>query len=136
MKEVKGAGTIVEVNGEILLLLRKKDRREGNTWGLPAGGVESSETYKDAAIRELYEETGYNATPKKIKFVKEYKLALPEKKLIFQTYKITLQEKFEVKLKENEHQAYTWMTPQKILELENPIHLLKESIKDYYELKK
>lgn len=35
-----------------------------NIWGLPGGGVEINETITDAAIRECFEETGYNITIK------------------------------------------------------------------------
>ncbi|MDY6876565.1 MAG: NUDIX domain-containing protein [Chloroflexota bacterium] len=41
---------------EILLVLREDAR----VWALPAGGLESSETFEQAAIREVREETGYN----------------------------------------------------------------------------
>ena len=41
---------------EILLVLREDAR----VWALPAGGLEPGETFEQAAIREVREETGYN----------------------------------------------------------------------------
>ncbi|MDY7077348.1 MAG: NUDIX domain-containing protein [Chloroflexota bacterium] len=41
---------------EILLVLREDAR----VWALPAGGLEPGETFEQAAIREVCEETGYN----------------------------------------------------------------------------
>ncbi|MCF8226799.1 MAG: NUDIX domain-containing protein [Bacteroidales bacterium] len=39
------------------VFVRHKDRE---TWELPAGHIEKSETAREAALRELYEETGIN----------------------------------------------------------------------------
>jgi ADP-ribose pyrophosphatase YjhB (NUDIX family) len=41
---------------EILLVLREDAR----IWALPAGGLEPGETFEQAAIRQVREETGYN----------------------------------------------------------------------------
>ncbi|MGH3316317.1 MAG: NUDIX domain-containing protein, partial [Nocardioidaceae bacterium] len=38
----------------------------GTWWELPGGGIEPGESYVDAALRELYEETGIQATPAQV----------------------------------------------------------------------
>jgi tRNA nucleotidyltransferase (CCA-adding enzyme) len=40
---------------EYLIVFSKKSRK----WGFPKGGMEPNETCKETAVRELYEETGY-----------------------------------------------------------------------------
>ncbi len=46
-------GIIVNTHGEIVLI-----EQHGNSWSFPKGGIEAGETELDAAIREIYEETG------------------------------------------------------------------------------
>ena len=49
-----------------LLLLHTRDPScpdPGTWWELPGGGIEPGETYRDAAVRELLEETGIAALP-------------------------------------------------------------------------
>lgn len=49
--------------GKVLLLKRAPTaNNEPNVWGFPGGHIESGETPSQAAVRELYEETGYRAT--------------------------------------------------------------------------
>ena len=48
------AGGIVEKDNKILL----QRRADNNRWGLPGGLLELNETYLEAAIREIKEETG------------------------------------------------------------------------------
>lgn len=56
------AATIATVfhNGKILLV-RRANPPDAGLWGFPGGKIESGETIEDAAIRELYEETGVHA---------------------------------------------------------------------------
>lgn len=51
------ADAVVECNGYILLIKRKKAPGKGS-WALPGGFVNTNETYLAAAKRELLEETG------------------------------------------------------------------------------
>jgi len=46
-----------ESTDEILMVLNKN-----GTWSLPGGGVETGETLREAIIREVKEETGYDIT--------------------------------------------------------------------------
>ena len=55
MKYSHGAFNVVIVNKKVLLV----KRRDFPLWDLPGGVVESDELPSEAAIREMYEETGY-----------------------------------------------------------------------------
>ena len=55
MKYSHGAFNVVIVNKRVLLV----KRRDFPLWDLPGGVVESGELPSEAAIREMYEETGY-----------------------------------------------------------------------------
>lgn len=50
---LSAGGVIIGKDGRMVLV-----RQHGNSWSLPKGGVEGSETLLEAAIREIYEETG------------------------------------------------------------------------------
>jgi 8-oxo-dGTP pyrophosphatase MutT (NUDIX family) len=51
-RRVDAGGGIVENNGEILCIYRRK------IWDLPKGKLDPAETWKQAAVREVLEETG------------------------------------------------------------------------------
>lgn len=61
MVEATSCGGVVIFRGKILLLYKNyKNKYEG--WVLPKGTVEEGEEYKETAVREVYEETGVEAT--------------------------------------------------------------------------
>ena len=53
------AGTLLEKDEKFLLIKQNKGK-DKDRWWIPAGGVEEGEYIEDAAIREAYEESGYN----------------------------------------------------------------------------
>ena len=52
----KSVSVIIMENNKVLLLKRKKEPYKG-CWGLPGGKIEENETPEQAAIREVFEET-------------------------------------------------------------------------------
>ncbi|OEH91164.1 phosphohydrolase [Bacillus solimangrovi] len=68
MKRVDVVYTLLfdEKTNKVLMVLNKN-----NTWSLPGGAVEELETLKEAAIREVKEETGYDVTVSDIISVNE-----------------------------------------------------------------
>lgn len=71
-----GAAAIIISRGK-LLMVRGKDR---NSWSVPSGGIERSETSEQACIREVWEETGY-----KVKVIR----ALHTKKAVIDAFDVT-----------------------------------------------
>lgn len=55
----QGAFVIIQNDGRDILLVKRKDVP---LWDLPGGGIAEGETPEAAAMREAFEETGYNVT--------------------------------------------------------------------------
>jgi 8-oxo-dGTP pyrophosphatase MutT (NUDIX family) len=59
---------VVDCHGTVLLF-HTSDRFHpdlGRWWELPGGGIDAGETYREAAVRELREETGIAITPSQV----------------------------------------------------------------------
>jgi len=52
------AGVMCVADGKILLMHRAEGADNGGMWAFPAGGIEAGETAREAAVREMKEETG------------------------------------------------------------------------------
>ncbi len=57
----------VNTNGEILLTQRVPEKTSGGKWECSGGCAVSGETSRDAAVRELFEETGIRADPDELR---------------------------------------------------------------------
>ena len=66
-----GVGAVV-LDGDKVLLVRRAAPPGKGKWGIPGGLVELGETIGEAAVRELYEETGVKGKPVGVIDVEEY----------------------------------------------------------------
>src|SRR3990167_10214699 len=94
--KLRAVGCFIEYDGKILLLLRHPSRPHGNTWALPTGKVEVDESDSEAVIREVFEETGYQASEAELEFVTDYLYDFPDLTLEYPTYRIKLNEQIEI----------------------------------------
>ncbi|VVB77975.1 RNA pyrophosphohydrolase [uncultured archaeon] len=100
--------------GKILYLLLKR-KLHWIGWEFPKGGAENSESLKEAAIREFFEETGENAVKlKSYKITGKYKYdrEYPDRKgFIGQSYQLFSSEikTKTIKFDKREHSGYKWL---------------------------
>ncbi len=114
---------ILTLEGKVLLL------EKNGLWGLPGGKLGKDETYIDAAVRELYEETGISAFPR---WLSNWRFELDN--FAGKTYSVTsfgllTVEPFKVRLS-SEHTDYIWVTPETAL---STLPLMGPMTKSYLE---
>lgn len=120
-------GCFLEYNGTFVLLRRHSHKPDGDTWGLPAGKVDPDETDEDAVIRELFEETGYQATPNQLELLDEHPFHMPSGTTNdFVSYRVRLASLHEVIREESSHSAHKWVTPQEAYAMDDLIFGLPE----------
>jgi len=127
----KVAGTLMEHNGKLLILLRVDGR-----WGLPGGGVEPGEDNLTAAVREMAEETGYKAKKEDMRlehvYDKTFRSGKDNAYLIYTLFRLTIPKLFDVILDSKEHTDFRWATPEEANTLPNLIPGLKEVFRMAY----
>ena len=121
----------IENKGNILLLLRNKDKSEGNKWGTPAGKKEVGENIVDAMAREIKEETGQKLSPTHLEYLTKVYVKYPEYHFVYHMFRAKLDGVSEIILSESEHEAYKWVSPEDALGLEL-VRDLDRCIKMFY----
>lgn len=111
-------GMVVERGGKLLLIKRNKFPR---TYAFPAGHVEEGESYEHAAVRELKEEVGLDAT--KVELVAEGRVENPCRREggtwhYWRVYGVEAEG--ELRLSEEEADAAGWYTKEEIRALPPP----------------
>lgn len=102
----------MEHDGKFVILYRHSHKPYGDTWGLPSGKVEAGEKDEAAILRELAEETGYNAQPAELEHLGEYSFVSgKDEPLTYVTYRVRLKNSHDVNLETAAHAAYQWVTP-------------------------
>jgi 8-oxo-dGTP diphosphatase len=130
----RGAGALLECEGRFLILQRAKHDSRGGEWGLPGGGIEPGESEKEAAVREIYEETGYRAEEKGLEFAWGYTVRASEGgfDFHFSVFRLRVEEIFEPRLDRAEHSVSRWVTPKECYRLQNLIRGFPELLERVY----
>ena len=103
--------------GKILLLKRQNSKPEGNTWGMPAGKVDSKESIYDGVIREIREETGVDINRDDIEYFREFFVRYPDYDFIYHIFSTRFDDKPEIIINRDEHKKFKWVEPEEALKL-------------------
>lgn len=120
-------GCFLEYNNQFVLLRRPSHKPDGDSWGLPAGKVEEDEADTSAAIRELFEETGYKATPEQLEFLDEHQFSMPSGQVNdFVCFRVKIDTPHDVALENNSHSEFKWVNAKEASEMDDLIFGLLE----------
>jgi len=107
----------VEHGGRFLLLHRQDHKPQGNTWGVPGGKVEKGETNIEAIIREIREELGFHADPKKMKLIKTTFVKYAEYDFVYEIYRLQFETKPQISIDIKDHKDFVWVRPAEALKM-------------------
>ena len=121
----------MEYRDKILLLHRQDTKPQGNTWGVPAGKLNSKEDKLYGVIREIFQETGFQPKFQEVNYFNKLFVRYPECDFVYHIFSTKLNEKIAVKINLEEHKGFIWISPSKALEI--PLIMdLDECIKLFY----
>lgn len=120
-------GCFLEYDGKFILLHRLPHKADGNTWGLPGGKVEDGESDIEAIQRELFEETGYQASVEEIEVLSTDDFISPRGDTVtYISHRVKLNNPHSITLEESAHSAYRWVTIEEADSMDNLIHGLHD----------
>ncbi len=134
--QFRAVGCFMEVGAEFLLLLRQPwESVEPGKLGIPGGKVDPGENALEAAIREIFEETGFGFGKADIKTVSMVYVIYPNSKFVYHMFRANAGSNMpHVILSPQEHTGFLWAFPERALLFENLMRDLDSCIKLAYGL--
>jgi 8-oxo-dGTP pyrophosphatase MutT (NUDIX family) len=116
--EMKVWCVLIECSTEILLIKRSLLASSPGKWWEPSGKLEWSETYKQWAIRECFEESWiqFQETDLEHKVTKYFYFMETNIEMVF--FRAEIDVKPKVILAPNEHSDYKWVNPKDALKMD------------------
>ena len=119
MEKLKAAGCFIEYKKKFLILYRPPTKFRNNEWGLVGGKIDTGESPKQALIREITEEIGFDASTESLEFLGNFILQYPENDWEFFAYRIKLKQPISLRLDSLECLDYKWVTPEECFSMPN-----------------
>ena len=119
MKPIKFSNVfLVNVQDEILVLRRTVEHAtKPLALDLPGGGLQPGESFEQAAVRELKEETGINIKLDNLELIRRREHYLPERSIEGAIYVVRVKA-IEIPIKlSDEHDEYYWIKPSELKNL-------------------
>ena len=128
------AACYLEMDRKLLILQRAAHKSEEGKWGVPACKLEKNETPIDAAVRELFEETGIRVDlVSQVRFLGSLYIRKPEIDYVYHIIKIEMHEIPSIRLS-GEHQDYQWASCQEMQQI--PLMAgANEALQSYFVMK-
>lgn len=126
---------LTDEDGKILIIKRSTDSKTNpGKWELPGGKVDQNESFDQALIREVYEETGLKILPDHVVGVSEQNLHIIRAVHIIMSCKIV---EGELNLS-SEHEGYAWVFLENLSDYEladwlQDFRMNQKSEREYYE---
>ena len=129
--KVEIAAIYVQVDGKLLFLQRISQKSEHGAWAVPAGKLEKHETPIDAAIRELFEETGIAVTTDSLRSLGSLYIRKPDLDYVYHFFDLPLRAIPKITLSQ-EHSAYMWLSKDGVM-IMPLMDGAKEALEVYYQ---
>jgi len=115
VKLIESVSSVITVNGKILTL-RRPDNAPSfpGIWSLVAGKTEKGEKAEDAAVREIFEETGLRVSSPSASLAPIF---VREKDIIWKVYPFIFVHDSSDVILNGENQDHRWVTPEEMGEL-------------------
>lgn len=108
----------IQYQDKFLMLHRQDNKPQGNTWGVPGGKLDKSESPINAVVREVFEETHFQITENETIYFGKVFLRTETNDVILHLFLSELPNNpEEIKLAFKEHKGFTWITPKDALDM-------------------
>lgn len=103
---------VIERDGKVLLMKRAEDQSSGGRWNFPGGKIEENESPREAALREVREETGLDVEIEK----RGEMFYSSAEKGRWEVYPFLMDAEGVVEMN-HEHSDFRWVSPEEMEEM-------------------
>ncbi|MEN9343711.1 MAG: hypothetical protein RLZZ453_498 [Chlamydiota bacterium] len=111
------AACYCECDHQILYLMRHPEKPQGGTWCVPGGKLEQGESSRQALVREVEEEIGWQLKEEDLKYCSSVYVRYPRQDFVLHLFFTTFQRVPPLHISTEEHVDYMWVDPNAIEEL-------------------